>query len=130
MGERTHRVINAHGAPAVVGPYCHAQVVGDLVICSGMLPTDPATGTIVSGGLEAQTHRIFANIVPVLEAAGSDLAHVVKTTVFLRDMGSFAAMNAIYASYFKPPFPARSAVEVSRLPLGAEIEIEMIARLP
>jgi 2-iminobutanoate/2-iminopropanoate deaminase len=122
--------IHSDAAPKAIGPYSQAIAHGRVVYCSGQLGLDPATGELVAGGIEAQTHRALANIKAVLAAAGSDLGRVVKTTVFLRNMGDFAAMNGVYASYFADPPPARSTVEVARLPKDALVEIEVIAIAP
>ncbi len=119
--------IEAPGAPKAVGPYSHAMTVGDLVFCSGQIPLDPATGELVHGDIAAQTGRIMDNIVAVLSASGSALDQVVKTTVFLTDMGDFAAMNEVYAARFSAHRPARSTVAVAGLPKGARIEIECVA---
>ena len=123
--------ISTSGAPAAIGPYSQAVRSGDLLFLSGQVGLDPATGDVVSGGLEMQTHRVLANISAVLTAAGLGFGDVVKTTVFLKDMADFAAMNAIYAVSFAPAGavpPARSTVEVARLPKDALVEIEVIAR--
>lgn len=121
------RTIKADGAPNAVGPYSHAVLAGDLVYCSGQVPLDPATSELVTGDIAAQTNRIFDNLAAVLVAAGSGLARVVKTTVFLTDIGDFAAMNEVYAKRFGEHRPARSTVGVAALPRGARIEIECIA---
>lgn len=113
-------------APAAIGPYSQGMQAGNLVITSGQLPIDPATGAFPEG-IEAQTHQSLANCKAVLQAAGLDLSHVVKTTVFLSDMNNFAAMNNVYATFFQEACPARSAVEVARLPKDALVEIECIA---
>lgn len=113
-------------APAAIGPYSQAVKVGHLVFASGQLPADPATGTFPEG-IEAQTRQSLANVRAILEAAGTDLQHVVKTTVFLASMDDFAAMNGVYAATFCEPFPARSAVAVKTLPKNALVEIECIA---
>lgn len=118
--------INAKNAPAAVGPYVHAVEAGEMIFTSGQLGLDPVTGELPEG-VEAQTHQSLKNLGAVLEAAGSDFAHVVKTTVFLDNIGDFAAVNAIYAEYFKGEAPARSCVEVAKLPKGGLIEIEAIA---
>lgn len=118
--------INAKNAPAAVGPYVHAVEAGEVIFTSGQLGLDPVTGELPEG-VEAQTHQSLKNLGAVLEAAGSDFAHVVKTTVFLDNIGDFAAVNAIYAEYFKGEAPARSCVEVAKLPKGGLIEIEAIA---
>jgi 2-iminobutanoate/2-iminopropanoate deaminase len=120
-------VISAQDAPAAIGPYSQAVRAGDLIFLSGQLPVDPASGQIVDGDIGAMTRQIFANISAVLAAAGSSLANVVKVTVFLADMGDFATMNAAYAEFFSADPPARSTVQVARLPKDARIEIEVIA---
>lgn len=125
-------VVSTSSAPAAIGPYSQAVRVGDFVYTSGQVALDPVTGQIVSGGIAEQTTRVLENLKAVLEAAGSSLAGVVKTVVFLKDMNDFAAMNAIYGRYFAPEgivAPARSTVEVARLPKDALVEIEVIARL-
>ena len=119
-------IISTDKAPAAVGPYSQAVRVGDLVFTAGQVALDPATGKLVEGGIEEQTRQVLQNLAAVLEAAGSSLDKVVKTTVFLKDMGDFAAMNAVYAEFFPTDPPARSTVEVSALALGALVEIEAI----
>ena len=119
--------IEAPGAPKAVGPYSHAMVVGDLIFCSGQIPLDPATGDLVQADIAAQTGRIIDNLDAVLAASGSALDQVVKTTVFLTDMGDFAAMNEVYAARFRDHRPARSTIAVAGLPKGARIEIECVA---
>ena len=123
-------VIATDRAPAAVGPYSQAVRIGNLVYTAGQIPLDPATGKLVEGGIESQTRRALQNLQAVLEAAGTSLANVVKTTVFLQDMGDFGAMNGVYAQFFSGRPPARSAVEVAALPLGAQVEIEAIALIP
>jgi 2-iminobutanoate/2-iminopropanoate deaminase len=126
------KAVSTKNAPAAIGPYSQAVRVGDFLYSSGQVALDPATGVLVEGGIEAQTTRVLENLKAVLEAAGIDLIHVVKTTVFLKNMGDFAAMNAIYAKYFAPEgvvAPARSTVEVARLPKDALVEIEVIAKV-
>lgn len=118
--------IHAEHAPAAVGPYVHAVEVSGLIFTSGQLGLDPVEGTLPEG-IEAQTHRSLKNLAAVLEAGGSDLDHVVKTTVFLDDINDFATVNAIYGEYFKNEVPARSCVEVAKLPKGGLVEIEAIA---
>ena len=115
-------------APAAIGPYSQAQTAGGFVYTSGQVGIDPATGNLCEG-LEAQAHRVFLNLTEVLKAAGSDMSKVVKTTVFIKDMNDFAAVNAIYSQYFTEPYPARSCVEVARLPKDALIECELIAEI-
>ena len=120
--------INTDNAPAAIGPYSQAVDSGTgLVFLSGQLPIDPATGAFPEGGVKEQTRQSLCNAKAILEAAGLSLSQVVKTTVFLADMGDFAAMNEVYASFFCEPFPARSAVAVKTLPKGALVEIECIA---
>jgi 2-iminobutanoate/2-iminopropanoate deaminase len=121
------QAIQTNGAPAPVGPYSQAIVAGDLVFCSGQVGLDPATGELVDG-LEAQAERALRNLSAVLDAAGVSWADVVKTTIFLADVGDFAAVNAIYAKVMPDPPPARSTVGVSGLPKGALVEVEAIAR--
>jgi 2-iminobutanoate/2-iminopropanoate deaminase len=119
-------------APAAIGPYSQAIRVGDFLFTSGQVALDPATGQIVPGAIAEQTTQVLENLKAVLEAAGSTLSNVVKTLVFLKDMNDFAAMNAIYGKYLAPEgvvAPARSTVEVARLPKDALVEIEVIARL-
>lgn len=119
----------AAGATAV-GPYSHAVEAGDLVYLSGQTPLDSATGKLAEGDIVAQTEQCFKNLFAVLAAAGLSEADVVKANVFLTDMGNFAAMNQVYATKFSAPYPARSTVAVAGLPLGAQVEIELIARRP
>ena len=116
-------------APAAIGPYAQANIIGDLVITSGQIPIDPATENLVEGDIEAQTKQVFENLKAVLEAAGSGLDKIVKTTCFMDNMNDFAKMNEVYASFFSGDYPSRSAVEVAKLPKGALIEIEAIAYL-
>jgi 2-iminobutanoate/2-iminopropanoate deaminase len=123
-----HRdIIATDKAPAAVGPYSQAVRVGDFVFTAGQIPLDPTTGQLVEGGIEVQARQALTNVSAVLEAAGTSLVNVVKTTVFLADMGEFKAMNGVYAEFFPEAPPARSAVQVAALPLGARIEIEAIA---
>lgn len=121
------KVISTSQAPAAIGPYSQAIHVGNLLYTSGQLPLDPATGAFPEGGIKAQTRQSLTNVKAILEAAGTDMNHVVKTTVFMADMNDFADMNAIYAEFFTEPFPARSAVAVKTLPKGALVEIEAVA---
>jgi 2-iminobutanoate/2-iminopropanoate deaminase len=126
------RISTSH-APAVIGPYSQAVRVGDTVFTSGQIALDPATGNIVAGGIREQTERVLDNLVAILKEAGLDMSHVVKTTVFLKNMSDFAPMNEIYARYLAPEGivpPARSTVEVARLPKDALVEIEVIAMHP
>lgn len=119
--------IATNGAPGAIGPYSQAIEANGMVYTSGQLPIDPATGAFPEGGVEEQTHQSLKNVRAILEEAGTDMSHVVKTTVFLANMGDFAAMNGVYAQYFTQPFPARSAVAVKDLPKGALVEIEVVA---
>jgi 2-iminobutanoate/2-iminopropanoate deaminase len=122
------RAIVAEGAPKPVGPYSQALVVGDLVFCAGQIPLDPATGRLVEGPIDVQTARVLENVTAVVEQAGSSLARVVKTTVFLADLDDFGAMNAVYARFFAAdPKPARTTIQAARLPAGARVEIEVVA---
>jgi 2-iminobutanoate/2-iminopropanoate deaminase len=130
MSDSQKSAVSTPGAPGAIGPYSQAVRIGNLVYTSGQVALDPATGQLVAGGIAEQTTRALENIKAVLEAAGTDLAHVVKTVVFLKDMYDFAAMNAVYATYLAPDGvvkPARSTVEVARLPKDALVEIEVIA---
>ena len=122
------KTVSTDKAPAAIGPYSQAQIVGNLVFCSGQIPVIPETGALAQG-LEAQANQVFKNIAALLTAAGSDISKVVKTTVFIKNMDDFAAINAIYAQYFTAPFPARSCVEVARLPKDVLLECEAIAEL-
>lgn len=121
-------VIHTKRAPAAIGPYSQGIRCGSLLLTSGQLPIDAQTG-IMQEGIEAQTRKSLENCRAVLETAGAGMDHVVKTTVFLRDMSDFAAMNGVYQEFFSAPFPARSAVQVARLPKDASVEIECIAAL-
>ena len=123
------KIVATDKAPAAIGPYAQANIIGDLVITSGQIPIDPATGNLVEGDIEAQTKQVFENLKAVLEAAGSGLDKIVKTTCFTDIMKDFAKMNEVYASFFSGDYPSRSAVEVAKLPKGALIEIEAIAYL-
>lgn len=123
----TRTVVITDKAPKAIGPYSVAIQTADMVFCSGQVAFDPTTGEIVQGGVEAETRQVLTNLKNVLEAAGTDLAHVVKTTVFLRDMADFPKMNAIYAEFFIENPPARSTVAVAGLPRGVAVEIEAIA---
>jgi 2-iminobutanoate/2-iminopropanoate deaminase len=120
-------IVATDKAPAAVGPYSQAVRVGDFVFTAGQIPLNPATGQMVEGGIEVQTRQALTNVSAVLEAAGTSLSNVVKTTVFMADMGEFKAMNGAYAEFFSATPPARSAVQAAALPLGARIEIEAVA---
>lgn len=121
------KVLHTEKAPAAIGPYSQAIEVNGFVFASGQIPINPETGAMVEADIKAQTHQALKNASEVMKSAGIDLSHVVKTTVFLSDMANFAAMNEVYATYFKEPFPARSAVAVKELPKGALVEVECIA---
>ena len=123
------QVISSGQAPKAIGPYSQAIRAGDYVFCAGQTPIDPATGNLVEGGIEEQTRRALKNLSLVLQAAGSSLERVVKSTVFLLDMNDFAQMNAVYAEFFPANPPARSTVQVARLPKDARVEIEVIATM-
>lgn len=123
----TRHAITTSGAPAAIGPYSQGIGAGDLVFCSGQLGLDPATGDLVPGGVEAEAERALRNLAAVLDAAGLGFADVVKTTIFLADIGDFGAVNAIYAKHMPDPPPARSTFAVGALPKGARVEIEAIA---
>jgi 2-iminobutanoate/2-iminopropanoate deaminase len=114
-------------APRAIGPYAQAIDAGPLVFCSGQVGLDPATGRLVAGGVEAETARALENLAAVLAGAGLGLGDVVKTTVYLADLGEFAAMNGVYGRYFTAPYPARATVGVAALPAGARVEIEAVA---
>ena len=122
------KAISTEKAPAAIGPYSQAQIAGGFVFASGQIPIIPETGAIAEG-LEAQAHQGFRNITALLAAAGSDISRTVKTTVFIKNMNDFGKINEIYAQYFKDPFPARSCVEVARLPKDVLLECEVIAEL-
>jgi 2-iminobutanoate/2-iminopropanoate deaminase len=119
--------ISTPHAPAAIGPYSQAIRYGQLLFTSGQIPLDPATGEIVGTDIQTQTHRALQNLQALLESAGSSLDHVIKTTVFLVNMGDFQAMNEVYASYFKNATPARSTVAVAELPRKVQFEIECVA---
>ncbi|CAO3687280.1 unnamed protein product [Rhizopus microsporus] len=119
--------VNADNAPAALGPYSHAVKVNNLVYTSGQIALDPATGDIVKGGIKEQTEQVLKNLETVLKASGSSLDKVVKTTVFLKDMNDFVAMNEVYGHFFSSHKPARSAVQVARLPKDVDVEIECVA---
>ena len=121
------KVISTQQAPAAIGPYSQAIQVGNLVYTSGQIPIDPSTGSLVEGGVKEQARQSLLNVKAILEEAGLTMGNVVKTTVFMADMNDFADMNAVYASFFTEPYPARSAVAVKTLPKGALVEIEVIA---
>ena len=123
----TKTTIKPAKSPAAVGPYNHGVRVGDLLFCAGQIPIDPATGNLVSGDIKAQTERVLENVKAILDDQGLTFASVVKSTVFMTNLGDFAGMNEVYAKYFTENFPARSTVQVAALPKGANVEIEVIA---
>ena len=123
------KAISTEKAPAAIGPYSQAIKVGNLVYTSGQIPIDPATGMIVTGGIKEQTLQSLTNVKAILEEVGLTMSNVLKTTVFMADMGDFADMNSVYAEFFTEPYPARSAVAVKTLPKGALVEIEVIAEV-
>jgi 2-iminobutanoate/2-iminopropanoate deaminase len=125
----SRQAIETSGAPAAVGPYSQAIVSGDLVFCAGQLGLDPTSGDLVEGGVEAQAERALRNLTAVLDAAGASWNDVVKTTIFLADIGDFAAVNAVYVTHMPDPPPARSTFAVGALPKGGLVEIEAVARL-
>lgn len=121
------RAVTAPTAPPAIGPYSPALRVGSLLFLSGQIPLDPATGQLITGDIRAQTTRVLENIGALLHAAGITFAQVARTTIFLADIGDFAAVNEIYATYFSEPYPARATVQVARLPRDVRIEIDAIA---
>ena len=122
-------LVTAAGAAKAIGPYSPALKAGNMVFLSGSIPLDPVSGHLVDGGIKEQTTRVMDNIKALLAAAGADFSHVVRTTVFMVDLSEFAAMNEIYASYFTAPYPARSTVQVVKLPRDVRVEIDLIAVL-
>ena len=120
-------LVTAAGAAKAIGPYSPALKIGNLVFLSGSIPLDPSTGQLVEGGIKEQTTRVMDNIKALLEAAGASFANVARTTVFMVDLGEFAAMNEVYSSYFTAPYPARSTVQVAKLPRDVRVEIDVIA---
>ena len=121
------KVIATSEAPKAVGPYSQAVAVGNFLFCAGQIPLDPATGELIEGDVAAQADRVLQNVAGVLRANGMTFANVVKSTVFMVDLGKFADMNAVYSKYFSEPFPARSTIQVAALPKGSQVEIEVIA---
>jgi 2-iminobutanoate/2-iminopropanoate deaminase len=130
QGRVTKSAVSAADAPKAIGPYSHAIRTGELLFVSGQVPIDPATGNLIDGDITAQTRRVMDNLAAVLKAGGLSLQHVVRTTIFLADMSDFAAVNAVYGSFFSEPYPARATVQVSRLPKDARVEIDAIASYP
>ena len=123
----TKQIIKPAKSPAAVGPYNHAVRTGDLLFCAGQIPIDPATGNLISGDIKVQTERVLENVRAILDDQKLTFANVVKSTVFLANLGDFAGMNEIYAKYFTENFPARSTIQVAALPKGANVEIEVVA---
>jgi 2-iminobutanoate/2-iminopropanoate deaminase len=121
------KVISTNKAPEAIGPYSQAVSTGNFVYTSGQIPVNPETGTIVSNDIEVQTRQVLENLKVVLEAAGSGLSRVVKVTVFIKDMNDFSKVNSVYEEYFNNPYPARSCVEVARLPKDVLVEIEAVS---
>jgi 2-iminobutanoate/2-iminopropanoate deaminase len=130
MTSHTRQAIHVPDGPPAAGPYSHAVKVGHLVYTAGQIGVDPATGELAEGGIEAQTRQVLRNLASVLAAAGSSLDQVIKTSVFMQDLGDFARMNATYAEFFPSEPPARTTVEVAALPRGAQVEIECVAIVP
>jgi len=129
MSAQKRQIVHSTKAPPAVGPYSQAVRTGHLVFTSGQIPLDPDTGELVKGSIEEQTHRVMANLSAVLAAAGTSLASAVKATIFLTNLADFAKVNAVYATYFAAEPPARSTVQVAGLPLGAAVEIEIVAEI-
>ena len=121
-----NKAIHSSKAPKAIGPYSPAIKLGDFVYLSGQVPLDAETGELVSGGIVEQTHQVFKNIKAILEEMNLETSHIVKTTVFMTDLGEFTAMNEVYSTYFSEPYPARSTVQVGALPKGAKVEIECL----
>ena len=121
------QAVSTPTAPAAIGPYSQAIVAGTMLFLSGQIPLDPATGNLVAGGIEPQTHQVFKNIGEILKAAGASFDQVVSATVYVADLGDFAKVNEIYATYFSSPAPARATVQVARLPKDALVEIQVVA---
>lgn len=119
-------VVTTSAAPGAIGPYSQAVKVGNLMFTSGQLPIDPATGKIPDGPISVRAHQVIKNLQGIITAVGSSVDDVLKTTVFLTNIGDFQEVNAVYAEYFKPPYPARSAIQVAALPLATDIEIEAV----
>ncbi len=126
----TRKNVNSESAPKAIGPYSQAVWSGRRLYCSGQTPIDPTTGALVVGDIAAQTERVFENLRQVLAAAGLDMRDVIKVNVYLTDMANFAGMNAAYQKQFEAPYPARTTVAVAGLPLGAMVEIELVAQKP
>lgn len=125
----TREIIHTNSAPQAIGPYSQAVRVGDTVYLSGQIPLDPASMTLVDGGIDAQTRRVFDNLSAVCEAAGASLDGIVKLNIYMTDLGNFATVNGIMQEYFGEPYPARAAIGVAALPKGAEVEVEGVLSL-
>jgi 2-iminobutanoate/2-iminopropanoate deaminase len=125
-----HKIVSTAEAPRAIGPYSQAVEIDGFLFCSGQIALDPATGQLIAGDVRTQTERVLANLGAVLQAGGCDFSDVVRTTVYLSDLDDFAAMNEVYATAFSSNPPARSTIQAARLPRGAKIEIDVIARLP
>lgn len=121
------KIITSSDAPAPIGPYSHGVLAGNMLFISGQVGKDPVTGEIHNSSIEAETTRVMQNLAGILKEAGMDFSNVVKTTIFMKDLNNFSAMNGVYGSFFTGDFPARETVEVSRLPLDVNVEISMIA---
>ena len=130
MSDAGRRIVRTSNAPTAVGPYSQAVRAGTFLFTSGQIPLDPRTGRLEQGSIDVQTRRVMDNLRAVLAEGGADFADVVKTTVYLTDLADFSAMNTVYATYFTSDPPARSTVEVRALPLGARVEIDMVAVVP
>jgi len=122
----THSIISTDKAPAAIGPYSQAVRAGNTVYFSGQIPLDPATGNLVQGDIALQTRRVFDNLKAVAEAAGSSLSAIVRVGIYVTDLANFATVNAVMAEYFQAPYPARSTIQVSALPKGAEVEVDAV----
>ena len=121
-------IINTKNAPSAIGPYSQAVWSGDMLLMSGQIALNPETGVMENESLASETHRVMKNIAGILEAAGMDYSHILKASIFIKDMNEFAQINEIYASFLQEPYPARETVEVARLPKDARIEISIIAK--
>jgi 2-iminobutanoate/2-iminopropanoate deaminase len=121
--------ISTDQAPSAIGPYSQAIQAGDMLFVSGQIPLEPKTGDLIGGDIGAQTHKVLKNLKGVIEAAGTTMDHVVKTTIFLKDLSDFNAVNEVYGEYFRAPYPARACVEVARLPKDVDVEIDAIANV-
>ena len=127
--EMSHTALHTEKAPAAIGPYSQGVRAGNTIYVSGQIPIDPATGEFAGEGIAVQTRQSLTNIREILKAAGTDMTHVVKTTVLLKDIADFTAMNEVYADFFAEPYPARAAFQVAAIPKGARVEIEAVAVL-